>query len=56
MQRLPAILREPSTWRGLGLALSLAGITAGPILTDAVGTAVIAGLAAWEVIRKELRQ
>lgn len=54
MSRLSTILREPSTWRGLGLALSLAGVTTGPELAQLAGAAVIAAISCWEIARREL--
>lgn len=56
MSRMQELIREHSTWRGLGLALSLAGVQIGPELAQLLGTLAIAVLALWELVRRSYGQ
>jgi hypothetical protein len=46
-------LKEPSTWRGIVVFLTVFGIKIRPELTDAIVTAGASACAAIEIIRKE---
>lgn len=46
-------LREPSTWRGISILLTLLGVRMHPELIDAITTAGVAAVAGIEVLRKE---
>jgi len=48
-------IRQPSTWRGLGLLLSVLGVTVAPGAVEAIGAGFIAAIAIWETIRDQSR-
>lgn len=53
METLKRYARQPSTWKGLGVLLSVAGIANGEIIAELAGTLFLAALGLWEVVKDD---
>ena len=53
MKTVKRYLQQPSTYRGLALLLSVAGITIAPGSAEAIGAAVVAIIGIVETVRDE---
>lgn len=51
MEIIKTYAKQPSTWRGLALLLSLFGIAVDPELLAGVGTGVVAGIGLYETVK-----
>lgn len=45
--------RQPSTWKGISILLSAAGVAVSPELMTGVSSVVISAIGLWEVFRNE---
>lgn len=53
MKTLLDRLKEPSTWAGLATVIALTGLVVSPEQWQAISSAVIAVIAAYEILRPE---
>lgn len=53
MDKVKKYLRQPSTYKGLAVLLSLAGMTIAPGAVEAIGAGIIALIGIYETVRDE---
>ena len=48
--------KQPSTYKGLGILLGLAGVTVAPGAFEVIGAGIITAIGVWETFRNERKK